>query len=185
MTALLLAALAVGLGNFAAAVGIGLSGVDTRTRLRVAVLFGIFESGMPLVGLVLGHHLADVLGSATRYLGGALLIGTGVWTLLQVRRQSAVSDDEDDATVASTGLGRLAVTALALSVDNLVVGFGLGVVRIRLSVAIAIFAIVSIALSLLGLELGRQLGARIESRSESLAGIVLIIVGVLVALGVL
>ena len=183
MTALVLAALAVGLGNFAAAVGIGLSGVDSRTRLRVAAVFGIFESAMPLVGLVLGRNIADVLGSTTRYIGGALLVTAGVWTLWQTKRAATAADDAE--IVSTQNLGRLTVTALALSVDNLVVGFGLGVAQTRFGVAVAVFAVVSIVLSLAGLELGRHLGARIESNSEVLAGLVLIAVGALVAAGVI
>lgn len=56
--ALLLVAVSLGLSNFAAAIGIGVTSVDAGTRLRVGLIFGIFEAGMPLVGLLLGHSLA-------------------------------------------------------------------------------------------------------------------------------
>ena len=46
MVAVLLVALSLGLSNFAASVGIGVSGVGARTRLRVGVIFGLFETGM-------------------------------------------------------------------------------------------------------------------------------------------
>lgn len=69
MLALLLVALSLGPSNFAAAVGIGVSGVDGRTRLRVAVIFGLFEAGMPIVGLLLGRSLANTLGHAVNWIG--------------------------------------------------------------------------------------------------------------------
>ena len=72
--AIALLAVAVGLSNFAAAIGIGVSGVSRRTRVRVAVVFGVFEAGMPVAGLVLGHSLAAGLGQAARWLGAAALI---------------------------------------------------------------------------------------------------------------
>ena len=72
--ALVLSALAVGLDNFAAAIGIGIAGVDARTRLRVALIFGFFEAIMPLIGLLVGHSSAHGLGHATRYIGGGLLL---------------------------------------------------------------------------------------------------------------
>jgi putative Mn2+ efflux pump MntP len=53
-----LVAVSLGLSNFAAAIGIGVSGVDARTRLRVGLVFGLFEAAMPLLGLLLGHGLA-------------------------------------------------------------------------------------------------------------------------------
>jgi manganese efflux pump family protein len=52
MLALLLVALSLGLSNFAASVGIGVSGVEARTRLRVGIIFGIFETAMPILGLL-------------------------------------------------------------------------------------------------------------------------------------
>ena len=77
MLALLLVALSLGLSNFAAAIGIGVTGVDAGTRLRVGLVFGIFEAGMPILGLLLGHSLAHALGSAAHWIGAALLIATG------------------------------------------------------------------------------------------------------------
>ena len=46
MFALLLVAASLGLSNFAAAIAIGVSGVAARTRLRVGIVFGLFEAGM-------------------------------------------------------------------------------------------------------------------------------------------
>jgi|ERR1039458_9563089 hypothetical protein len=67
---LILVATALGLPNFAAAIGIGLSGVDARVRLRVAIVFGVFETAMPLLGLFLGRQLAASFGSASSYVCG-------------------------------------------------------------------------------------------------------------------
>jgi hypothetical protein len=60
--ALLPVAVALGWSNFAASVGIGISGTDARTRLRIDIIFGLFETGMPVLGLLLGHSLAHDLG---------------------------------------------------------------------------------------------------------------------------
>jgi len=83
MLALLLVALSLGLSNFAAAVGIGVSGIDARARLRVGVIFGIFETGMPILGLLLGRRLANALGHAAHWIGAALLIATGIYAVVQ------------------------------------------------------------------------------------------------------
>ena len=50
MLALLLVAVSLGLSNFAAAIAIGITGVDRRLRLRIALAFGVFEAGMPIAG---------------------------------------------------------------------------------------------------------------------------------------
>lgn len=82
MLALLLVALSLGLSNFAASVGIGVSGIDPRARLRVGVIFGIFETGMPILGLLLGRSLASALGHAAHWIGAALLIATGIYAVV-------------------------------------------------------------------------------------------------------
>ena len=60
MVALLLVAVSLGLSNFAASVGIGVSGVDARARLRVGIIFGIFETAMPILGLLAGRGLDGI-----------------------------------------------------------------------------------------------------------------------------
>ena len=86
MLALLLVAVSVGLDNFAAAVGIGFSGLDARTRLRVAVIFGVFETGMPILGLLLGRGLAAAIGQAAHWIGAALLVAAGIYAVVQAIR---------------------------------------------------------------------------------------------------
>jgi manganese efflux pump family protein len=175
---LILAALAVGLGNFGASIGIGLSGVAPRTRVKVSVVFGVFEAGMPLVGLLVGQGIAHALGDASRYCGGALLIAIGAWQVVQTARLARKGKQAPPITMRA-----LILTAAALSVDNLVVGFSLGVQHVSVVEAVAVFAAVSVALSLLGLEFGRRLAAAVEFGSQYLAGIVLVAVGILVAVG--
>jgi manganese efflux pump family protein len=53
--ALLLVAGSLGMSNFAASIAIGLAGVDRSLRLRIAFAFGLFEAGMPVLGLLLGR----------------------------------------------------------------------------------------------------------------------------------
>ena len=178
MLTLILAALAVGLGNFGASVSIGLAGVETATRIRVGVVFGIFEAGMPLVGLLVGHSLAHTLGNASRYAGGTLLIAMGAWQLFQTARGGSKG-----VSSLPTTTRRLLLTAFALSLDNLAVGFSLGVQRTSVVDAVVVFAVVSVSLSLLGLELGRRLAAVVEYGSQYLAGIVLVAIGILIAVG--
>ncbi len=89
MLALLLLAVALGLSNFAAAIGIGISGVHGRDRVRIAVVFGVFEAGMPVLGVALGQGVAAGLGHAARWLGGAVLIAIGVTGLILARRPRA------------------------------------------------------------------------------------------------
>ena len=183
MVALLLVAASLGLSNLAASVGIGASGVDGRTRLRVGIVFGFFETVMPILGLLAGRGLASTLGRAAHWTGAALLVATGAYALIQAARGQR--GDEQHEPAAGQPAGRLLVTGLALSIDNLAVGFALGTFHVDLAVAAVVIGAVSVAMSLAGLELGRFLGQRAGDRGEILGGVVLIGVGVAIAAGLL
>jgi putative Mn2+ efflux pump MntP len=183
--ALLLVALSLGLSNFAAAIGIGVTGVDAGTRLRVGLIFGVFEAGMPILGLLLGHSLAHALGGAAHWIGAGLLIATGAYAVLQAIRGQAREEDQPAAGANQLRTGRLLVTGIALSIDNLAVGFALGAYHVNLAVAAVIIGVVSVTLSLVGLELGNRLGTKTGERGELIGGLVLIAVGIAIASGVL
>ena len=174
-----LVAVALGPSNFAASIGIGLSGVDGRQRLRIVLIFGFFEAAMPLVGLLTGHRVASSIGSAAQYLGGGLLITTGVIALAQGRRVLTTG------SVQPLQPGRLVVVGAALSIDNLVIGFALGAYKVPVFLAAFVIAAVSVAMTLVGLEVGSRLGASVEKWSSEIGGIVLILVGIAIAAGAL
>jgi manganese efflux pump family protein len=178
--ALLLVAVALGLSNLAAAVGLGLAGAGARTRLRVGLIFGLFETGMPLAGLLLGHGLAHTLGHTTRWIGATVLIACGGYALIQATHRRA----REDGPASPLSTGRLLLTGLALSIDNLAVGFALGAYHVALLLAVVVIGAVSVTLSLLGLELGARLGASTGNRGEQLSGLILIAVGIALACGV-
>ena len=177
MVALVLVAVSVGLSNFAAAIGIGVSGIDARTRLRVGVIFGLFETAMPILGLLLGRSLATTLGHAARWIAAALLIATGLYTVIHVLRSAARPPGEAPAVPAGQRIGRLLITGAALSVDNLAVGFALGTFHVNFAVAAVVIGAISVTMSLIGLELGNRIGTRAGERGELIGGLVLIGVG--------
>ena len=172
--------ISVGLSNFAGAIGIGLAGVDGRTRLRVGIAFGLFEGLMPVVGLLIGDAVAGTIGHYGRYLGALLLVLTGLYTIWQGRRTG-----REESSQGSLDLRHLLLLAVALSLDNLVVGFALGVYHVPIVAAALTMAVVSVGLSLLGLELGSRLGSKVSEYSEEAGGVVLILVGLAIGVGLI
>jgi manganese efflux pump family protein len=202
--ALLFAAVAVGLSNLAASIGIGVTGVNARTRLRVGVIFGVFEAGMPIVGLLIGQRFASDLGQAARWPGAILLMIVGASGLVRSfrgsRRNATDATPGREALGPSTSpargartpsaspaprLGPLLVSGLVLSLDNLVVGFALGTYQVGIVAGAVLIGAVSVAMSLAGLELGSMLGRWVGERSEQMSGVILILVGAAIAGGAL
>jgi manganese efflux pump family protein len=179
MLGLLLVAAGLGASNFAAAIGIGIGGVDSRTRIRVGLVFGLFEAAMPLVGLALGRVVSHQLGSTGHVVGAILLVVVGGYTIAQGLRSGHGNH------LGTKRAGRLLLTGLALSIDNLVVGFALGTLHIEFALAAAVIAVVSVGMSLVGLEIGGRVGSAFERRGELVGGAVLIAVGVALGTGLL
>ncbi len=198
MIPLLLAACAVGLSNLAASIGIGVAGVDARTRLRVGVVFGVFEAGMPVVGLLIGQRFATDLGQAVRWPGAiALMLIGGLGVLRSVRARRAhpppageparppPAGEPARPVIPARGTIRLLASGLVLSMDNLVIGFALGTYGIGIAVGAIVIGAVSVVMSLAGLELGGLLGRWVGRRSEQMSGLILILVGAAIAGGAL
>jgi putative Mn2+ efflux pump MntP len=182
MLALTLVAVSLGLSNMAAAIGIGVGGVSPRTRLSVALIFGLFEAGMPILGLLIGHGLASLIGRQANWLAGGLLIATGCYSVFMgLRADRAPGPRRGQGR--SPELLRLLASALALSIDNLVVGFALGSYQVGILVGAVVIGVISVALSLVGLEFGARIGRRAGERGQVLGGVILASVGLAVGFG--
>jgi len=174
MFRLLAFVLPLGLDSFAVAAALGATGVhEFRARLRVSLIFIVFEAGMPLIGLAAGGGLARAIGSVADYLAAAAVAGVGVWMLV-VRH-----DDDGERASRITSARGVTVIALGLSIsmDEFAIGFSLGLVRLPVLPVIAAIAIQALVASQLGLALGGRVSERFTERAEQLAAIALILLG--------
>jgi putative Mn2+ efflux pump MntP len=174
MLKLLAFVLPLGLDSFAVAAALGASQVTTAwQRLRVSLVFVIFEGGMPLIGLALGSVLARGIGHIAGYLAAAAVIGVGIWMLL-----ADDQDEEDKAGRIMTSRGMALVgLAVSISLDELAVGFGIGLVRLPVSAVIAAIGLQAFVAAQLGLAFGSGIAERWRERAEQVAGIALILLG--------
>src|SRR5260370_29157837 len=104
----------------------------------------------------MGEHVAG-------YVAGGILVLTGLYTILQARQVKS-----EDQAPRRLQTHRLIITALALSIDNLAVGFALGGLEVNILVAAVTIGAISVAMSLVGLELGHRLGRRGAERDARL-----------------
>jgi putative Mn2+ efflux pump MntP len=166
--------LPLGLDSFAVAAAIGASQeTAVRQRLRISLIFMIFEGGMPLIGLVLGAALARGIGQVAGYVAGAAVIAVGAWTLLRS------DEDEEEKASRLTGSHGLALIGLGVSIslDELAIGVTIGLVHLPLTAVIVAIAVQAFIAAQLGLAIGARIGERWRERAERLAGMTLILLG--------
>lgn len=173
--------LPLGLDSFTVAAALGAARPMTAgERLRVSALFMLFEGGMPLIGLGLGATIARRAGAIAGYLAAAALIGLGGWMLL-----SGDSDAEEDKASRLASVRGLAVIGLGISIslDELAIGFSLGLARLPAVPVIIAIAVQAFLAAQLGLHLGARITERLRERAEQTAAVALIALGVVLAIG--
>lgn len=176
MIALRIAAfvLPLGLDTLAIAIALGMRGAPL---LRAAMTFAIFEALMPLVGVAVGAIVPQRWETAATVIGGVLLVLVGV----HVIRESAELDEEvERLSFTSTRLAILA--GVAVSLDELAIGFPLKFSHLPIAVVLAAIGIQAFAVAIVGITFGRRLGERFASNAGRIAGIAFICVGLWLAL---
>lgn len=174
MVKLIALVLPLGLDTFAVAAALGMTGLPGPQRMRVSVLFTAFEGAMPLIGLALGAPLGRAIGSGADYVAVAVLIGFGLYTLLD--------REGDEAPMLASVLDRGPMAALALglsiSLDELAIGFTLGLLHVQVVAVIIAIAAQAFVLAQIGLRIGGRLSERARQGAERLAGLGLTALGV-------
>ncbi len=176
---LLVLGLVIGSNNLAAALALGALGQAAR-RCRITLVFGAFEFFVPLVGIALGAAMARSLGLQTSLVGAVLLVALGLIAIVGgIRNRSA---DERLARVATNWRG-LVMVAAGLSVDNLVVGFSLGLGQADPLLVASTIAFFSVLFTWVGIGLGDMSRRHWERRAKLASGVLLLGLGVANAVG--
>jgi putative Mn2+ efflux pump MntP len=163
----------LGLDTFAISAALGVAGMSARDRLRVSTLLMAFEAGMPLVGLVVGAALSSVLGQVADVIAILLLIGLGGYML-------ASGEGEEEAAgrlLARTHGLALCGLGLSISLDELAMGFTLGLVRVPIVLAVLLIAAQAFVAAQAGFRLGSRVGEAVREGAERVAAVVLIFLG--------
>jgi putative Mn2+ efflux pump MntP len=171
-----LAALVVplGLDTFAVAAAVGMVGVSPARRLRISLLFTAFEAGMPLIGLALGAPLGAAIGGAADYIAIGVLLAFGLYTLLG----SEQNEQQMLGQLAQMhGVGAL-LLGVSISLDELAIGFTLGLLRLPAGLVIVLIALQAFIAAQVGLRLGSRLTERLREGAERLAGAALTGLGI-------
>jgi putative Mn2+ efflux pump MntP len=166
----------LGLDTFAIAAALGMSGLTRRDRIRVTTLFTFFETGMPVVGIVLGAIAGNVAGRAADYVAIAILIGLGVF-MLWPRRDDRDEPERVGLLARTRGLAAIGL-GISISLDELAIGFTLGLLRFSVLLVIVLIGIQTLIVTQAGLRLGSRIGEAVRERAEQLAGVVLALLGV-------
>lgn len=139
----------------------------------MAILFGLFQGGMPLIGYFAGTFFASFFSRFAPWIALALLAFIGgkmIW-------ESLHEDDEEADGETHFSLKELLILAVATSIDALATGVIFIPYPEVVWLGIGIIAFTSYLFSLLGYSIGLLSGKAFHFNVEMLGGIILICIG--------
>jgi manganese efflux pump family protein len=159
------------LDQLAVCAALGVAGLTPAQRRRVLVLFPLLEATAPLAGLGLGAALGSAIGAAAEYVAIGVLVALGAVMVLE-RGDEA---ERAGRIVTARGAAILAL-GLASALDELAIGFTLGLLGLPLVPALALILVQSIAVTQLGIRLGAAVAPWLREAGERAAGIALVLI---------
>ena len=172
--------LPLGLDTFALSAALGVAGLGKQDRLRVSLLFTVFEAGMPIIGLFAGQAIGRAVGDWAGY-GGILFLLVAAALLLKPERTEEGDERRLRLLAQARGLPMIYL-GISISLDELTVGFSAGLLAIPIALAVAWIAVQAFAVTQAGLRIGDRLGDEFRERSEQAAGLALIAVALILLL---
>jgi putative Mn2+ efflux pump MntP len=166
--------LPLGLDTLAVAIVLG---IKNAPLLRVAVTFAIFETVMPVFGLLIGSLVPPRFETVGALVGGLLLFFVGVHVLRESR-----DVDEEAAGLSFTTLRFALIAGVSISLDELAIGFPLRMAHLPVFWTLLAIGLQAFFMSSVGILFGRKLGERIAMASGAIAGVAFMGLGLYLAI---
>ncbi len=169
--------LAVGLAMDAVAVsisiGIKLGDVKIQHALKIALFFGLFQAGMPVIGWYAGINIIRYIALFDHWVAFGLLLFVGVKMIYESFRK-----EENGNGINPLDLKVLLLLSVATSIDALAVGLGFAILKVSILTAISVIGVVTFILSFIAVFVGKKCGCLFGKRVEMVGGLILIGIGV-------
>lgn len=160
--------------------GLALKKITVKSCLIVGVWFGTFQGLMPLLGYLLGSTFAEKIQSIDHWVAFILLAIIGANMI-----KEAFSKEEESVD-CSLGFKAMLPMAIATSIDALAVGVSFAFTDFNpdwfVYVAFVLIAVITCALSAVGVKIGNIFGTKYKSKAEFAGGLILIILGLKILL---
>ncbi|HOJ17270.1 MAG TPA: manganese efflux pump MntP family protein [Ignavibacteriaceae bacterium] len=172
-------AIALALDAFAVSLACSSSGKisDKRSVFRMSFHFGLFQAMMPVIGWSIGLGLHSVVREVDHWIAFILLLFVGGKMIFEAVRNNGKED-----MINPTRGWTLIVLSIATSIDALVVGFSLALLRIHIIYPALIIGVVTALLSLIAIRIGDLFGSRFAKLMEVLGGLIIIGIGLKILL---
>ena len=176
---LLILAIGLSMDAFAVSIckGLSMPKMNWRNACVIALYFGGFQAGMPVIGYLLGVGFQEQIQAVDHWIA-FILLGIIGFNMIRESREGDDSCDLDPSIDFKTML----VLAIATSIDALAVGVTFAFLKVAIIPAVTFIGVTTFSFSVMGVKIGNVFGCRYKSRAEFAGGLILILMGVKILL---
>lgn len=142
----------------------------------IAGVFALFQALMPMIGWICVHTVLQYFQMFEKFIPWIALIllaFIGGKMLLE-----GIKGGDEEEEKVGVGFGALLVQGVATSIDALSVGFTISEYGLIMAiVCAAIIAVVTFAICMAGLGIGKKFGTKLSNKAAILGGVILIGIG--------
>ena len=164
--------------------GLSMPRINYKHAGVIALFFGVFQAGMPVIGWALGSQFASFVSSFAPWIAFVLLAFIGGKMLWDARRSSNNNDQQASTSASTVQLDykELFALAIATSIDALAVGVTFAFLDVAIAPSVLLIGVTTFCISFAGVVVGNKVGARFERGAGIAGGVVLILIGVKIVL---
>lgn len=161
--------------------GLGMSKLNKKQMLIIALYFGGFQAFMPYNGWAVGARFSSYVSQYAHWIAFILLAIIGGKMIHEALTES--EDCEDDG-IKDKKLSHkeLLLLAIATSIDALAVGISFAFLNVPIIPSIIIIGLTTFAISLVGVIIGNIFGSKYKNKAEFVGGLILVIIGLKIVL---
>ncbi len=140
--------------------------------MTIALYFGIFQAGMPIIGYFLGESFEELVTNIDHWIAFILLSFIGINMIREAFGTQEETSNDD------TSFKTMIILAIATSIDALAVGITFAFLATNIWLTVSTIGIVTFLISAIGVIIGNKFGDKYEKRAEIFGGVVLILIGI-------
>ena len=181
--ALIFTGFALSMDAFAVSItkGMTIKNLKKSTALKMALAFGLFQGGMPLLGWILGISFKNYIEAVDHWIAFILLgfIGFNMIKGFFEDKKEEESELEFSATADDVDLSNkeIIMLAIATSIDALAVGISFAFLSVDIVPAASIICIITFLVCAVGVFIGNKVGDIFNGYAELVGGVILILIG--------
>lgn len=167
---------------FAVAVckGLNMRKLNLKQGTVIALFFGVFQAGMPLLGWLLGKQFQQYITKVDHWIVFILLTLIGG----NMIREAIKGEEECEDIGADEALDikELTILAIATSIDALAIGITFAFLQVNIVPAVTLIGVITFVIALTGVVIGNYFGVKYKEKAEFAGGIILVLMGIKILL---